>query len=81
MPDEYLERLEGKIRKCLFFYVKIFWNNSVMIVDWYIHKLDSLDHMTYKQDRVIYIFVHDFLMKINESRRLGMRWLILRKYC
>ena len=22
--DEYLERLEGKIRKCLFFYVKIF---------------------------------------------------------
>ena len=27
--DEYLERLEGKIRKWLFFYVKIFWNNSV----------------------------------------------------
>ena len=27
--DEYLERLEGKIRKCLFFYVKIFWNNSL----------------------------------------------------
>ena len=27
--DEYLERLEGKIRKCLFFYDKIFWNNSV----------------------------------------------------
>ena len=27
--DEYLERLEGKIRKCLFFYVKIFSNNSV----------------------------------------------------
>ena len=26
---EYLERLEGKIRKCLFFYVKIFQNNSV----------------------------------------------------
>ena len=26
--DEYLERLEGKIRKCLFFYVKIFKNNS-----------------------------------------------------
>jgi hypothetical protein len=22
--DEYLRRLEGKIRKCLFFYVKIF---------------------------------------------------------
>ena len=22
--DEYIERLEGKIRKCLFFYVKIF---------------------------------------------------------
>ena len=22
--DDYLERLEGKIRKCLFFYVKIF---------------------------------------------------------
>ena len=30
--DEYLERLEGKIRKCLFFYVKIFWNNSVIRV-------------------------------------------------
>ena len=28
--DEYLERLEGKIRKCLFFYVKLFWNNSVL---------------------------------------------------
>ena len=27
--NEYLERLEYKIRKCLFFYVKIFWNNSV----------------------------------------------------
>ena len=29
--DEYLERLEVKIRKCLFFYVKIFKNNSVSI--------------------------------------------------
>ena len=28
--DEYLKRLEGKIRKCLFFYVKIFSNNSVL---------------------------------------------------
>ena len=28
--NEYLERLEGKIRKCLFFYVKILWNNSVV---------------------------------------------------
>ena len=28
--DEYLERLEGKIRKCLFFYVKIFKDNSVI---------------------------------------------------
>ena len=27
--DEYLERLEGKIRKWLFFYVKILLNNSV----------------------------------------------------
>ena len=27
---EYLERQEGKIRKFLFFYVKIFWNNSVV---------------------------------------------------
>ena len=26
---EYLERLEGKIRKCLFFYFKIFLDNSV----------------------------------------------------
>jgi hypothetical protein len=26
---EYLKRLEGKVRKCLFFYVKIFKNNSV----------------------------------------------------
>ena len=26
---EYLERKEGKIRKCLFFYVRIFKNNSV----------------------------------------------------
>ena len=26
---EYLERQEGKIRKCLFFYVKILENNSV----------------------------------------------------
>ena len=28
--NEYLERLEGKIRKCLFFYVKIFKDNSVI---------------------------------------------------
>ena len=26
---EYLEIQEGKIRKCLFFYAKIFWNISV----------------------------------------------------
>ena len=26
---EFLAILEGKIRKCLFLYVKIFWNNSV----------------------------------------------------
>ena len=26
---DYLERKQGKIRKCLFFYVKIFLNNSV----------------------------------------------------
>jgi hypothetical protein len=26
--DEYLERLEGKIRKYLFFHVEIYWNNS-----------------------------------------------------
>ena len=26
---EYLKRLECKIRKCLFFYVKIYENNSV----------------------------------------------------
>ena len=30
--DEYLERLEGKIRKCLFFYVKIFKNNGVRLI-------------------------------------------------
>ena len=28
--DEYLERLQGKIRKYLFFYVKIFQNISVL---------------------------------------------------
>ena len=27
--EKYIERLEGKIRDCLFFYVKIFENNSV----------------------------------------------------
>ena len=27
--DEYLERLEGKIRNWWFFYVEMFWNNSV----------------------------------------------------
>ena len=26
----YIERLEGKIRECLFFYAKIFKNNSVL---------------------------------------------------
>ena len=30
--DEYIERLEGNIRECLFFYVKIFQNNSVNLV-------------------------------------------------
>ena len=29
--DEYLERLEGKIRKCLFFNGKILKNNSVIV--------------------------------------------------
>ena len=33
--NEYLERLEGKIRKCLFFYVKIFENNSVYLLIFY----------------------------------------------
>ena len=28
--DEFLAMLEGKIRKCLFFYVEIFSNNSVI---------------------------------------------------
>ena len=32
VANEYLERLEGKIRKCLFFYVKIFYNNIVILV-------------------------------------------------
>jgi hypothetical protein len=27
--DEYIERLEGKIIECLFFYAKILYNNSV----------------------------------------------------
>ena len=27
--DEYIGRLEGKITASLFFYVRIFWNNSV----------------------------------------------------
>ena len=27
--DKHLERLKGKIRECLFFYVKIFENNNV----------------------------------------------------
>ena len=30
--DEYLERLEGKIIKCLIFYIKIFKNNSVAYI-------------------------------------------------
>ena len=29
---EYLKRLEGKIRKYLFFYLKMFWNNSVSLL-------------------------------------------------
>ena len=29
---EYLERQEGKVRKCLFFYVRIFENNSVALL-------------------------------------------------
>ena len=29
---EYIERLEGKVRECLFFYVKILYNNSVIEV-------------------------------------------------
>jgi hypothetical protein len=34
--DECIERLEGKIRECLFFYVKTFLNNGVTssTLDW-----------------------------------------------
>ena len=33
--DNYLQRLEGKIRKFLFFYIKIFKNNSMLLYDPY----------------------------------------------
>ena len=45
--DEYIERLEGKIRECLFFYVKIFYNNSVdSPAQWQIWLSDSTGHLS-----------------------------------
>ena len=33
--EDFFHSVEGKIRKCLFFYVKIFKNNSVMVKLYY----------------------------------------------
>ena len=44
--DEYLERLESKIRKCLFFYVKIFTNNSlIMLIKYLIEQISCCLHI------------------------------------
>ena len=42
VAHEHLERLEGKIWKCIFFYVKTFWNISV---DWQWSKKCSNTHL------------------------------------
>ena len=49
--NEYLERLEGKIRKCLFFYIRIFLNNSVTTLKAHsmMLPLQKLDHPLRKQ--------------------------------
>ena len=43
--DEYVKRLEGKIRKCLFFYVEILENNSVKLVSYCIFLVGNLGLM------------------------------------
>ena len=48
--DEYLERLEGKIRKCLFFYVKIFKNNSVIR---YLKSCENLFRFLFQKAQVL----------------------------
>ena len=54
--DEYLERLKGKIRKCLFFYVKIFKNNSVS------DKLEKFDFLTFLFNHCICLFQGIFFL-------------------
>ena len=44
---EYLERLVGKVRKCLFLYVEIFKNNSVMYVVWGVSTSNSVNRVVY----------------------------------
>ena len=43
--NECIERLEGKIRKCLFFYVEILANNSVKLVSYCIFLVGNLGLM------------------------------------
>ena len=50
--DEHLEKLEDKIRKYLFFYVKIFWNNSVYCRSMVLLS-SALDHLGMEQPWVI----------------------------
>ena len=59
---EYLERQEGKIRKCLFFYVKIFKNNSVRGVQ---VATDSITTKPYILQKIYFIeFVANVLRNI-----------------
>ena len=52
--DEYIDRLEGKIRKCLFFYVKVFYNNSVKGGGFFCAKEQELKKLTLNCSRVVY---------------------------
>ena len=61
--DEYIETLEGKIGECLFFYVKIFYNISVLyfILPGMVHGYTAVNSM---QNKSI-LFLNGKSLKIN----------------
>ena len=65
--DEYLEIQEGKIRKCLFFYGKVFSNNSVLPIS----EVLIVD----TEESEIYTTVHTRLIM---ARQLHAKSLILK---
>ena len=66
--DEYLERLEGKIRKCLFFYVLIFKKKHCVSIN---------NERDYKgKDRVIHMYYPTWDSRVLQINTWFMFWAI-----